>query len=289
MATTAPAPTGELCDTDIVRYWSIFADDHLAEAYAIVSTPAASFELVRRSVDTLAHHPLMGAAATRRMLRIAPIDDATFNDALDAEEDWPRIYALANMHRGPQIQHMWGELAPMERSGALFTNEGLDPDFIDTRFRELGEPAGVAKNSATPTRTLVRVLNLSPTLAHRVTVLSHPNAPRERVLEALDRDATLARAAINWPGLTIDDLTRVIERAKDDTLWVVARQHLEDRTATPGERKVAALSKRLRRDVALHLRDHLPEGDATAAASRIARAGFTGTVDELIAVAETFT
>lgn len=305
--TTASACSASdtLCDADVVRYWSILADGPAEAAWVTAGSEGVSLELSQASVASLVGDDQLHTAASMRHLTSAPIDDATFFAALNGEAaqlpvplsgqpDRLRCAALHNQHRGETVTAMLPNLTQLGRSYALY-NPGVAAEALDVLAKEYGYPISATENPALPTASLAKVAvahheNLSLQRARRCSVLKHPNAERQWVLDALKSNDTRVReAAIRWPGFTEGELRAYATGdATSDPIVSVAAELVADRYTAPEQRLVERSTPHpLIADLAVWLRC-LDNDETVAAASRIARAGFRGTFAELRDVATTF-
>ncbi len=273
------AATG-LCDGDIVRYWTLLAPDDATVRHRIAVTPGVSFELAR----SYAGEPW--GSTYRQMLRSVEIDAATY---LSAQSDFQsRSAVLSNPFHARRTQDLWDTLTGLEQESVLVFNTGLDPEFIDTKYRAFHKTFDIAVNPATPTVTLEWTIGEGPGMPEWSSIVKNPNARREWVFEQLDRGGFVAADAARWPGLTRDELTEIAARTEDHQRGAAATAQL--RLTAPQDRHLAEVSfVKLDVGLATWLKTQLRTGTAFQAGVRLARSGFEGSVGELVGVAETFT
>lgn len=257
---SAPAAVTEatVTDDDVTRYWTLFSysADDVAENIAGC----------RHSSETLAFAALSNVkdpeAAARAMVQLlekVKLTDDTFERMLRYTplSDAERGALLENFHSGPRLAAHWGSLSDADKRDALWSC-ALPAELIAAEWDR--NPSAALANPATPTATLIELAEHfgEGDTPDSILLLTHPNAPA------------------HWRETRPSEVADMLGPVEAD--WV-----------EPGGEELRTkylCADELRLDVVPLIRD-LTDAECEAAASMV-RAGFDGTVGELLDVARTF-
>jgi hypothetical protein len=295
-ATYAEAPD----DATIVAYHCIFAATDFHEIVKTAGCRHSSSQLIS---DTLARHSARLGAEDRSTLRCAaygaancPAEEITtalerfFARGID-RDPLATIAAAQHPHAGADIERWYrldnGTLAP-----ALLSSPGVDAEFLARHWGEA--PRSAVGNPASPRSVLDDAL--AAQLVEWVDVVGHPLAdPQLIAAGAQHDDPKVRRRAISNPTHgTVDLLAlRAGEQRRPfggdaDVLAHIDRLLDNHSPADPLDATVAhVLFCELRCDLAAIVATLSP--DTVTVAGRLVRGGFSGTVAELLDLADDLT
>lgn len=293
-STPSGAPAARLCDDPtaldalVVTYWNFVAADLRRATLGVLGTRAASTGLLEATFDTAAHHGV-NLSAARNLLASNPHGPlGVLREFLfDPTGGRRALAAASNPATGPWAPHVWDRVEPNVAKRFL-CNVECPAQVIAEHFWRW--PSGALANPACP----AEIVDEHVALGQFHEVWSHPLVDPDRLRDVLVNGTREQRnAAVRNPTLSDDEVADAVtsERAEGSSLTLrIAEIELAKRrwASDPFNSPVQHLHERgFSAQVAATLFE-LGEGVTTEAAKVLNAGGFTGTVGELLAVAETF-
>lgn len=293
MAQTVGAQAPEISDADVEKYWTVFSRSENDMHFAVTHCEHSSYELAQAHHDQISDTAVR-FEARRGMLSRLHVPEEMWLEAVDGEG--PSIFgvALENPHYAEAAMGRWDSL-DLSGKRRVLSNRGATPEFLDRHYNTAY--VHTLMNPATGVSTLEKIFTNPDKYSEWFDVTLHQAAKREWVVTVLDTGNSTERStAVSWPGFTNDELEN-LTGDPDEKVAGAALYELNARLTTDEGCSVSAvaagragppLNTGTLRPGVLALLDGLDD-DRLAAARALVRAGFNGTVGELLAIAATFT